>query len=111
MLIATALVAAWSGYNVHVVAERRHWHDWLKELPNAIIMTYDLPLRPNAPNDPDWYKAKTANISWVNCRLGDEPIYYINIVRTTATWEDRQRLVEVFPEACIVPERPEGFHP
>jgi hypothetical protein len=49
-------------------------------------------------------------VSSILCRLGDRPIYYINLVRSPVDWEDRGRVAETFPEAFVVPERPDAFH-
>ena len=109
LLLAFAVLAGWLGYQRYVIDQRRAALVWIKQQWGN-YQEYSWPLNEPSQPYPAWFREKVEQVSSVRVLLGDPPVYYISLVHSTASWEDRQRIAALFPEASVVPEHPEGFH-
>lgn len=108
LLIAMAVVGVMLGWNTHQVRERQKTLRRIDSLGGRHV-TYQPEVQPGNGKPPRYWAA--TSFPRLRLLLGDIPIYYINMVRTTATWQDRERVARLFPEAFVVPEHPDRFHP
>jgi len=108
LLIVFALIACWLGYHLRVMNQRRATLAWINA-HGGIYDFYELPVETTGtPPKPEWFLKKAAQISSFRSWLGDRPMSYIHL-NPEGLWEDRQRIAALFPEASVVPERPNGF--
>jgi hypothetical protein len=110
LLVIVTLICLWLGYHAQAVRERKAMRAWIIE-QGGFHDTYVLDgVDPPGYVPPDWYVRKVAKFPRVRLWFGDDAVCYINLIRTEATWEQRQRIARMFPEAWVVPEQPDGFH-
>jgi len=111
LFVVTTLVAIWLGWELKVVRDRQTAKTWILELGGFVEPWVEEPrfVKVGAPGDEPWRK-KWSRVSRLRTWLGDEPICHISLVDSDATWEQCERIAHQFPEAFVVPERPEGIH-
>lgn len=109
LFAVTAVVAVSFGWPLGRIQERREALRWI-EHQGGFVNAYEAELIDPLNCEPPRYWA-AVSMPRIRLWLGDQPVHYINIVRTSAKWEDRERLSRLFPEAFVVPERPDDFRP
>jgi hypothetical protein len=76
----------------------------------AIVVTHEDRVKRDVMCGPiDSKLCEGLRFPFVRTWLGDEPIFYVNLVRTNLDWADRQRIASTFPEAWVMPEHANGF--
>ena len=110
LLLGIGGISLWLGLIAHTVRERKQTLDWIERrggyYDNYVLD--DQPF-PAGYEPPDWYRAKLSHFPRYRLWFGDTAISYINVTHTPLSWEERQTIAALFPEACVMPERPEGF--
>ena len=107
LLVLVTLFCIWLGWCHSTVRQRDAKRTWIQE-KGGVFQEWVVPENPAQwiATTPKPYVEKYRQISKVTTWLGDRPVSYINLVHTDATWEERQLVAKMFPEAFVVPERP-----
>lgn len=106
LLLLTIAVAGWLGWNLHQVRTRR---ETLRALHSEGVLVdyFELSMPSTAPQ---WYWDQRALWpSKVRMLMGDRPVYYICLGDVHCSWERREWIAKLFPEASVVPYEREAF--
>ncbi len=109
LFVTVAVCAVFLGYQVAVVHERAQALRWIQKNGGTFDTYITDSVHSNGSAKPQWYYDKLSKFVQLRRVLGDRAIYYIYIQQSTLTWDDREYLARLFPEAFVIPERPQGF--
>jgi hypothetical protein len=109
-LVLIALVACWLGYHLRIKNERGEKLAWLTARGgNYSEFVFDKPHPPGYVL-PESYLRQVAKISDIRLWLGDKAVAHIVLCDADVTWEDREQIAALFPEAWVIPHQPIGLH-
>jgi hypothetical protein len=110
LFLLVAAISIWLGWEVQTVHRRKQMLEWVHE-QGGLFDTYVLDEEPFPPGyvPPDWYFEKLSHFPRRRLWLGDSAIGWINLVHTSATWEQREEVAALFPEAFVMPNDPNKF--
>ena len=96
-----AITMCWVMWEVSIVRERNRAKAWIVEQGGFISDSSCAPA--------DVQLEKSSHFPEFRRWFGDEPVVYINLVRSGVAWDERNRVANLFPESWVVPERPTGL--
>ena len=103
------IAALWAGWNLYQVRERKAARQWIEQQGGFADTWSPISLQ-KRDSLPEPWRTKAAQFPRVRLWFGDEAVYNINLACASFTWADRQRIDRLFPEAFVMPERPDGFY-
>ena len=107
LFVVVTLGCCWLGWQLNIVRERKAAMAWIAD-KGGNMQEWEVPENPSQwlATRPRLFADKYWHISRIRRWRGDRPFYYISLVHTDATWEQRQDVASLFPEAFVMPERP-----
>src|SRR5262249_12942370 len=89
----------WLGWQRDLVRQRNEAKVWIVEQGGFTAQASCAPAHLQLEKDSHFPEFRRR---W----FGDSPVVYINLVHTSVSWDERNRIARLFPEAWVVPERP-----
>ena len=89
LFVVVTVVCVWLGWQINVVRERNRAREWIVELGGHIVCAKVFRME------------KVSHFPEFRRCFGDEPVVWIGLARSSTTWEQRNRVARLFPEAHV----------